>query len=149
MRNYIFGGLILIWLVSTAGSCNNNTEIFSTTPEINIVSVNPTSVKAYSQPILVTIGYKDGDGDLGFFDPDEYSIMVKDSRLSVEDEYHLHPLAPTDATVPIQGEIELELHKTFLLGTGGSETITYQIRLRDRAGHWSNVVTTPSITITP
>lgn len=35
----------------------------------------------------------------------------------------------------------------FLLGTGTSETTILTIKLKDRAGNWSNAIETPVITI--
>ena len=57
------------------------------------------------------------------------------------------PRAPEDAQVAIQGELEVELNALFLLGNGSEETTTYTLRIRDRAGNWSNTIITPTITI--
>ena len=149
MKN-ILKPLAFVLISTLMLSCNTDSnEIFSKIPEINIANTSPLSLKAYRQNVQIVLGYTDGDGDLGWIDPDKYSIYVLDSRLSEEDEYHVPPLAPDGAVIPIQGKLLVELHNSFLLGSGGSETITYTIRMQDRAGNWSNSVTTPSITIIP
>jgi hypothetical protein len=57
-------------------------------------------------------------------------------------------LAPDGSKIHIKGTLVVKLKSLFLLGTGGMETTTLEIRLKDRAGNWSNKVTTPTITIT-
>lgn len=117
-------------------------------PVIELLSTSPLQVTQFGERVEVRLRYEDGDGDLGFADPDTWSLEVKEARLSTADWYHVPPLAPEGATVSIQGELEVEFTALFLLGNGVEEQTTYTIRLRDRAGNWSNSVTTPAITIT-
>jgi hypothetical protein len=55
---------------------------------------------------------------------------------------------PTGTMCPIQGTLEFQINSTFILGNAQQETTTFNIQIKDRAGNWSNVVTTPTITIT-
>ncbi len=73
---------------------------------------------------------------------------MKDARLQGTDGYHIPPLAPEDADVPIQGELEVELNALFLLGNSGQEETSYTMYVVDRAGNRSNEFTTGMITIT-
>ena len=128
-------------------SCKKDKLLFSATPEISISSVTPTTVTQFRDSIVVLVHYKDGDGDVGFTEPDSLSMVVQDDRTPNPDWYYVPPLAPAGSVIAIQGELEIKLHNTFLLGSGSQEITKFHIKLKDRAGHWSNEVTTPQITI--
>lgn len=115
-------------------------------PYITLDGVSSTTIQEFSSDLVVNVGYEDEDGDLGFVNPDSLSIEVWDSRLSQPDLYHLQPLAP-DTTLHITGTINVVILSPFLLGNGNSEVVNYSIRLRDRAGNWSNTIVTDDITI--
>ncbi len=92
--------------------------------------------------------YTDKNGDLGDVDPDERSLYVKDSRLPNPDMYHVKPLAPiSDKNIPIEGDLTVKLNSLFILGTGTTELTTLVIKMKDRAGNWTNELTSPQITI--
>lgn len=140
---------VLLALLVGFSSCKKDDEpIFPLEPYISIDSVSSTSVVQFQENLRIYISYQDGDGDLGYYDPDSSAIFVLDSRLTEPDAYHLAPLAPPDETLPIQGTIMVELKAPFKLGTGGDEVINYTVTIRDRAGNWSNPAITPDITIT-
>jgi hypothetical protein len=117
-------------------------------PEITLLSVAPTTVVQFGEEVQVRISYKDGDGDLGRVDADDFSIWVKDARLATADGYHVQPLAPIGSSVAIEGELTIVLRPLFLLGNGSEEATKYTLELQDRAGNWSNEVVTPEIIIT-
>lgn len=118
-------------------------------PSIEFVSITPSNPKEYKDVITIRIKYKDANGDLGDYSPDEQSLEVKDSRVLNPDRYHVKPLAPpSDKDIPIEGEVEITLNSLFLLGTGTSEITTLSFKIKDRAGNWSNEVSSPQITIT-
>jgi hypothetical protein len=123
-------------------------EVMPSAPEIALVSMSAQSVHEFDERVKVRFSYKDGDGDLGQSDPDDYTLWVKDARLGGTDGYHIPPLAPEDAEVPIQGELEVELNALFLLGNSGQEETSYTMYVVDRAGNRSNEFTTGTITIT-
>ena len=123
-------------------------EVMPSAPEIAFVSMSAQSVQEFEERVTVRFSYKDGDGDLGQEDPDNYTLWVKDARLGGTDGYHIPPLAPEDAEVPIQGELEVELNALFLLGNSGEEETHYTMYVVDRAGNRSNELTTGMITIT-
>ena len=62
------------------------------------------------------ISYKDGDGDIGTEDPDEYTLLIHDSRLPAADEYHIQPLTPPSSKIQIEGELQINLAGLFVLG---------------------------------
>lgn len=123
-------------------------EVMPSTPEIAFVSMSAQSVHEFNERVKVRFSYKDGDGDLGQEDPDNYTLWVKDARLEGTDGYHIPPLAPEGSEVPIQGELEVELNALFLLGNSGQEETSYTMYVIDRAGNRSNEFTTGTITIT-
>ena len=116
-------------------------------PSIELVNVTPTNIAQFKDSVLVTIKYKDNNGDIGDFSPDEYSLSVKDSRLANPDWYHVQPLAPLGHELKFEGQIQVKINSMFLLGNGTQEFSTLSIKLKDRAGHWSNEISTPAITI--
>ncbi len=117
-------------------------------PVIELVSVTPTNVIQFKDSIIVKFRYKDNNGDLGEYSPEDHPLHVKDARLSNPDTYHVKPLAPpSEKNIPIEGELTIKLNSMFLLGTGNTEVTNLKIKLRDRAGNWSNEITTPQITI--
>lgn len=139
--------IIIAMLVLLTSSCKKE-EVMPTTPEITLVSMSTQHVVEFADRVKVRFSYKDGDGDLGQVDPDDYTLWVKDARLEGTDGYHIPPLAPEDAEVPIQGDLEVELNALFLLGNSGAEETHYTMYVMDRAGNRSNELTTATITIT-
>ncbi len=127
-------------------SCKKE-DVMPATPEIAFVGMSTQQVTEFQDHVTVRFSYKDGDGDLGQTDPDDYTLWVKDARLESPDGYHIPPLAPEGAEVPIQGELEVELHTLFLLGSSTQEETRYTIHIVDRAGNRSNEFTTDVITI--
>lgn len=134
-----------------AGGCKKE-EQFNTTgnpnPLIRLLSVSSKQLKQFKDSLVITIEYTDGDGDVGETNPDVNDLEIKDQRLSKADYYFVKPLTPPDANIKVKGTISVQIKNTFLLGTADSEITTFELRLRDRAGNWSNSVKTELITIT-
>lgn len=120
---------------------------FDTTPRISFVGVSFDTMVEFQDSFIISIAYEDGDGDLGNADPDINTIFIQDSRLSQPDEYYLAPLAPDGAEIPIQGQLNIQLSPTFLLGNGDFETTVFSLYVVDRAGRQSNTVQTNPILI--
>ena len=138
---------LFLFLLVTACEKVVEEPVFDATPRIELIELSQNSLLQFQDQLKIRIAYEDGDGDLGNLDADVNSIFVKDSRLAAPDEYYLAPLAPEDASVSIQGTLELKLSPTFLLGNGDRETVVYTIYLIDRAGNQSNIIETEEITI--
>lgn len=143
MRN-LFAFIVIAFLIA---GCKKE-EVMPSAPTIALVSMSTQEVTQFTEPVTVRFSYTDGDGDLGQEDPDNYTLWVKDARLEGTDGYHIPPLAPEDAEVPIQGELEVELNALFLLGNSGQEETRYTMYIVDRAGNRSNEFTTGTIIIT-
>ncbi|MCX8081402.1 MAG: hypothetical protein N3F09_09210 [Bacteroidia bacterium] len=117
-------------------------------PVIELVSITPTSVIQFKDSIIIVIKYKDNNGDLGEYSPEDHPLHVKDARLTQPDTYHVKPLAPpSDKDIPIEGNLSIRINNLFLLGSGNSEVTHFKIKLRDRAGNWSNEINTPQVII--
>ena len=116
-------------------------------PTIELVSVNPMNVLQFKDSLEVVIKYTDNNGDLGDTSPDVYSLQVKDSRLANADWYHIAPLAPLDVELKIEGQLKIRLNTLFLLGNGSEEFSSLTIKLKDRAGNWSNEIATAAIAV--
>ena len=116
-------------------------------PYISIKRITPTEVQEFTESVLLEIAYEDGNGDLGFHDPDVLSLSVQDSRLDSADMYHIPPLAPDGEEIYIKGTFNVYLNTTFLIGIGSSEKLRYTVKIRDREGNWSNTVTSEEITV--
>lgn len=138
----------LLSVICFLAACKKETvDIMSREPSIELISVGPSSVIEFQEPVLLRFKYEDGDGDLGQTDPDDHSLWVKDSRLNTADGYHIIPLSPPDTELAIKGELAVQLSPLFLLGNGTEEQMTYSFYVVDRAGNRSNEIITPQITI--
>jgi hypothetical protein len=117
------------------------------TPYIEIASITPGNAQAYVDTVVITVFYRDGNGDLGENNPDVYNLFVTDNRNNVTYKYRVQQLAPTDANVAIQGNLKVELVGPPIINGGASESVSYSVYVTDRAGNQSNTATTEGITI--
>ena len=104
-------------------------------------------VSEFTDTVVISFDYYDYNGDLGYLDPNVTSLSVKDSRLQFEDLYHVKPLAPVDANVPIQGRLSVRLNNLFILGNDTVERLQFEVMIQDRKGHWSELVESDTITV--
>ena len=128
-------------------SCSKDSAL-SSVPVIKFLDVNSTSIKEFKDSLVIRFEYTDADGDIGEDNPDKNDLFVKDRRLVSADYYFVKPLSPPGSEIKITGIISVQIKNTFLLGTGNSELTQFNLKLRDRAGNWSNSINTPNITIT-
>ena len=133
-------------------ACNKDEEInppISEVPEIELMSVSPGTVVALEDSIVFLIHYIDGDGDLGYNEPDSMSLYITDNRIPLTESFFVPWLAPEGSKITIEGDLEVQLHNTILVDPDSdSETVTFTVWMRDRAGNLSNSVTTGPITVT-
>ncbi len=146
MNKYLHLSFLLIVCLCFA-SCNKDAAV-SSVPVIKFLDVNSTSIKEFKDSLVIRFEYTDADGDIGEDNPDKNDLFIKDRRLANADYYFIKPLSPPGSEIKIKGIISVQIKNTFLLGTGNSELTQFDIKLRDRAGNWSNSINTPNITIT-
>lgn len=140
--------MALVWLAGLSACKEAEPVPVNPVPFISLDSLSRSSVKEFTDSLVIYVRYEDGDGDLGEINPDINSLEVQDQRFQKADAYFIPPQAPTDKQLRIEGRLAIRLRNLFLLGTGNSETTAFRIRLRDRAGNWSNSINTPNIAIT-
>lgn len=116
-------------------------------PILDVESISPTVLKEFDEKITLVLFYRDEQGDLGDPNPDEHSLHIKDSRLPEADTYHVQPITEVGSEVPVEGSLEIDLGRVFLLGNGSEETFFYTIQLKDREGNWSQEIQSPTITV--
>jgi hypothetical protein len=138
---------MMFTLLFACSKDEEESEELSRDPSISFVSLDPTEVENFNNSITLTIRYKDNNGDLGYEDPDVNSLYVKDARLDTADFYHVPPLAPVGKSLIIEGQLQIVLNSMFILGNGDQELAALSVKIQDRAGNWSNLITTPTITI--
>lgn len=140
--------LFPLLLITLFTACKKDANEFSEVPEIEFVSISPTVVDQYTDPVTITLRYKDGDGDLGENDADVRNCFITDNRIGIRYEYRIRQLAPDGASVPIQGTLDVQLGGQGITDTAAtSQPASFTVVVRDRAGHESNAVSTGSITI--
>lgn len=127
-------------------ACHKDEAIDSSTPTIELVSVSSTSVQE-GDPLTFRIKYTDGDGDLGENDANAKNLFLTDNRVNVTYEYRIQELSPSGSSVIIRGNLDVKLNTTAITNGSESQSVTYSIYVKDRAGNQSNTVTTESITI--
>lgn len=139
--------LTLLWIMFP-GCKEETVDHFPPEPVIQLTGVSSDTIRQYQDELIITITYQDGDGDLGFENPEEYALFVRDIRLENFDGFYVGPLAPPDANVPIEGQLHVEFPSLFLFGNGAVEQTRFEIKMIDRAGHESNLIETGLISIT-
>ena len=139
--------IIAIWMM-LVGCEKEEVMHFSNVPQIELVSISNDTIRQYEDVLIIRISYQDGDGDLGFEDPEEYALFVRDIRLESFDGFYVGPITPPGVQVPIQGELTVEFPSLFLFGNGAVEQTRFQIKIYDRAGNESNLLETGTVAIT-
>ena len=140
MKNIFYILIILFFACEKEG-------IVSAFPEIEFVSITPTTVQEFSEEINITISYLDANGDLGENNPDVKNMFVKDSRNGIEYEYRIPQLSPDNSVIQIAGNLEIIINGTGIVGGGISEKVSFEVYVVDREGNKSNVIETDEITI--
>jgi hypothetical protein len=128
-------------------------------PQISFSAISKNTMRqgtGQQDSVWLTIAFTDGDGDLGNkgTDRDSVNVFVIDKRKNQQSETFRIPYVPDQgAGNGISGDIKLLLFTTCCdvippcepSITKPIDTLVYQISIKDRAGHKSNVVETPNI----
>ncbi|MFN4233766.1 MAG: hypothetical protein ACK4IK_03055 [Bacteroidia bacterium] len=139
--------IFIFLLVTTLISCKKEVVTVPPQPYIEFVDIFPKEVKQNMDEILITIKYKDGDGDLGDNNPDVKNVFIKDLRNDLLYSFRLKQLAPDNAGIAITGKININMGNTIMVSNADVEYANFGLFLVDRAGNASNLVITDSITI--
>lgn len=119
-------------------------------PVIELRSAGPPTLVALRDSVVFELAYTDGNGDIGFADADSAVVYVTDERFPLTEGFHIPPLAPEEAEIAITGVLTIVLPRTILEDPEAlSEQVVFSLRLRDRAGNWSNTVQSPALLVLP
>lgn len=162
--------ILLFALLLGLGSCTQPPE-YPIEPVVEYLRMSKNTMVQGSgtqDETWVTIGFTDGDGDIGFFKPGsstevETDLFLRDMRLNAVTEKFVIPFVPElGAANGISGEITFRLYTTcciFPEWVPGQpapcdkspsylvDTVRYEIYIRDRAGNESNRIQTEPIYI--
>ena len=108
----------------------------------------PSSAVEYVNSITITFSYDDLDGDLGENNPNVSNLFITDSRNNVIYNYRISELAPSGSAIHIKGNLNAVIKNTAITDGSSSQSVTYALYIKDRAGNTSNTITTSAITIT-
>ena len=147
--NNIVNRLILLTFSSVVifASCKKDAKTISTTPEIKLIEVSPSTIKEYKDKVVFNVYYKDGDGDIGENNDAVKNLFITDSRNGITYQFRVKQLAPDGANVAIEGNLMVELNNAAILNGSNSQAVEYSIYLKDRAGNSSNTVTSTGLTV--
>jgi hypothetical protein len=150
-------GITLTLLLT--GSCTKPPD-YPIEPIIKFLSMSKTKLKQSSinaDSLRVTFSFTDGDGDIG--SNDSLSLFVIDKRDGfVSSKYKIPFVTESGATNGISGEVEFVIFTTCCYFPDGqapctpsltfpTDTVIYDIYLKDRAGHKSNIIQTLPIVL--
>lgn len=160
-----FAALSLFVVLTLLSSCTQPPN-YPDVPEIMNVQLNKLAIRQGNQfnptdTLSVSFDFTDGDGDLGF-EQDTIDIFLQDSRDDFETTFRI-PFIPNQGTNNgISGTLTVKIVNTpfnicctFPDGSTACQpnttfpidTFSYGIRIRDRAGNFSNKLQTDQITI--
>jgi len=141
MKNIIYLSAIVLLF-----SCEKE-QVISDTPIIEFKSISPATVQEYSDDIIITISYSDGDGDLGENNPDIHNLFVEDNRNGIVYQFRIPHLAPDNNSIAIEGDFNITINGSGITDESSSQQVNYAIYVTDRAGNKSNTITSSNITI--
>ena len=143
----------ILFLMTSSCKKDNSSQpnpLISIIPLIELQSISPDTIHQLADSLVFQIKYTDGDGDLGDYDADTLSFWITDNRFPLTEKFHIPPLAPAGTTVAISGTLNAVLDHIILKDqNASSESATFTVKLKDRAGNWSNEITTAPVIILP
>ena len=116
-------------------------------PNLEFISISPLEITEFKEKVSLVIKYEDNDGDLGENNPDVKNLFITDQRNGVQYTYRIPQLSPSGSNIRITGNLEINLNSLSVVGSGTSESVTFNIYAIDRAGNQSNTITSSSIIV--
>jgi hypothetical protein len=158
--------IFLFLLILVLSDCKQR-PTFPASPEISFLEMKKIKTmgsSGYKDSVTITLSFKDGDGDLGSYETQNYfadllakqdgvfkKIVVKDTIpvVYLDKNGTFPPLNPDGRQGPIEGTlsygVSTELAKYF--GNLANVSIKFKVYIKDNAGHSSNTIETPEVTI--
>lgn len=128
-------------------SCKKDKITFDPVPQIEVLSISPSTASEYTDPVTLTLNYKDGDGDLGENTSGVSNCFVKDNRIGIVSSFRIQQLAPDGSSVPITGTLNINLGGQGITDSTSQQNVTFDVYVVDRAGNHSNTVTTGPVKV--
>lgn len=162
MHASLYAIVVLLSLSVLLNNCSP-TPSYPDTPVINYEGVNKVTVyqKRVGNPLdtlAIFFSFTDGDGDLSFVDSTDISLA--DSRFPSAPVTYKLPLIPSEGTQEgIRGDIVIRIPNTIGIcciennnacppnPSIATDTFSYEIQIRDRAGNFSNKIRTEVIAV--
>lgn len=169
----VFGTIVGLCLLAVIGlsSCLKGPE-YPIEPNITNITIDKTVIDNFVESFVISIDFEDGDGDLGAI-PDEGgegttpvdNVFIVDNRVNIGldsvffRQFSVETLTPSGGNQTIDGTIRVTINELCCFNEGGSaacpfndvrtETneVVFDIYVMDRAGHKSNTMQTPPLTI--
>ncbi len=164
MRKYAFWTIIGVLILA---ACSTPPE-YPLEPVITYEGLSRGAIPQSSgtstllDTMIIRIGFTDGDGDLG--DRDSVNIFLTDSRDGFEHIFKINEIPMLGSGDGISGEIAIKLNnnpatKYFCCTFPNTrvtcipstefpfDTMSYSIRVKDRAGNFSNAIRTETFQI--
>lgn len=143
----LFGLLASMFLLQ---GCPNPVT-FPNEPVIEFKSIAPTDVREGRDSIILGFTFTDGDGDLGLPQSDTTNdVLIQDIRVGfppIDYNYRMQVITPDGRNKAISGEIFITIPNTFRRPGVEVDTLYYNVRIKDRAGNFSNEVQTPQVIV--
>jgi hypothetical protein len=162
MNRYTKISLFLLVLIITGLAACIKEEQYPIIPQIEFGSFTTArDISGKDSLGAVTISYTDGDGDIGLFswdtiEPYKYNYYLKFMQVINKQLVEVKPVDSTvtfNARIPlltpvgrnknIKGNITMNLELYFARNLLQSDTVAFEIYIKDRALHSSNVVESP------
>lgn len=141
--------LLLLSLVLVSCKKDDEDDITSI-PHITFKSISPGTIKEYKDSVVIGIEYTDGDGDVGENGTGIENAFVIDSRNNLIYSFRIRQLAPDNANIIIRGNLSIVIPAVGLVNpSSSSESVAFQVYIKDRAGHRSNTEATSYVTVVP
>lgn len=150
MKNicFLLSAFLGFVFISGCSDASKKLEEISAIPSIKFISMNPTTAVKNTDKVVITFEFTDGDGDLGDNTSDVKNLFCTDSRNGVTYEFRLPQYAPDNSKIIIHGQQAFDLPpQGFVDDAHTTETATYSIYVKDRAGNVSNTVQTSELRI--
>ena len=141
--------LPILFLLCPFAACLKPPD-YSVIPSISLISIYPEQARANFDSGHIVFSFQDGDGDLGALPSDTTpNVFVTDSRTGFVYPIQIPYITPEGKVKEISGTISITLPEfNCIPGDSTIDTLSYAIILKDRAGHSSNSIRTPVVSIT-
>jgi hypothetical protein len=145
--------LILMPITLVLQKCQKAPD-FPITPIIAFDSYNATNITPGVDSLKIKFKFTDGDGDIGFNSGEslsgDSSVFITDVRVGKKDYTYIYnpPHIPEKGSFKqISGKMIINMFYTCNCRPDHliADTVSYKIKITDRAGNSSNTITTPSV----